>query len=153
MTNNKKTLKSLNIEQNNIFRYITGLSRNSHISDTLRILRVFMFELYNYMKLIFVKNLKSDFLCKSIFNQLLLVKHKPRSLSIMREFQGICIKLELEPSYVIDNIVSLLADHKLKTLTVEDNETNKLAKECLLNNTDSLMREKSIQLHMMIIFL
>ena len=28
MTINKKTLKSLNIEQNNIYRYITGLSRN-----------------------------------------------------------------------------------------------------------------------------
>ena len=31
MTINKKTLKSLNIEQNNIFRYITGLSSNSHL--------------------------------------------------------------------------------------------------------------------------
>ena len=46
MSINKKTLKSLNIEQNNIeqnniFRYITSLSRNSLISDTLRILRVF----------------------------------------------------------------------------------------------------------------
>ena len=143
MTINKKTLKSLNIEQNNIFRYITGLSRNSHISDTLRILRVFnVFELYNYMKLIFVKNLKSNFICNSIFNHLLLVKHKPRSLSFMREFKGICIKLELEISYVIDNIVSILADYKLKTLTVEDNDTNKFIKECLLNNTDPLMREK-----------
>jgi len=35
-----------------------------------------------------------------------------------------------------------LADFKIKTLTVEDNETNKIIKECLLNNSDSLMREK-----------
>ena len=48
----------------------------------------------------------------------------------MREFKGICIKLELEISYVIDNIVSILADYKLKTLTVEDNDTNKFIKEC-----------------------
>ncbi len=41
MTIHKKTLKSLNIEENNIFRYITGLSRNSHVSETFRILRVF----------------------------------------------------------------------------------------------------------------
>jgi hypothetical protein len=75
---------------------------------------------YNYLKLIFVKNLKSNFVCKSIFNHLLLVKHKPKSLSFMREFQGICIKLEFERSYVIDNILSILADYKLKTLTVED---------------------------------
>ena len=59
----------------------------------------------------------------------------------MREFKVICIKLELEISYVIDNIVSILADYKLKTLTVEDNDTNKFIKECLLNNTDPLMRE------------
>ena len=120
MTINKKTLKSLNIEQNNIFRYITGLSRNSHISDTLRILRVFnIFELYNYMKLIFVNNLKTNIICNSIFNHLLLVKHKPRSLSFMREFKGICIKLELETSYVIENVVGILAYYKLKTLTVK----------------------------------
>jgi hypothetical protein len=143
MTINKKTLKSINIEQNNIFRYITGLSRNSHISDTLRILRVFnIFELYNYMKLIFVKNLKSNFICNSIFNHLLLVNHKPRSLSFMREFKSICIKLELETSYVIENIVNILANYKLKTLIVEDNEVNKIIKECLLNNTDPQMRNK-----------
>jgi len=119
MTINKKTLKSINIEQNNIFRYITGLSRNSHISDTLRILRVFnIFELYNFMKLIFVKNLKSNFICNSIFNHLLLVNHKPRSLSFMREFKSICIKLEMETSYVIENIVNILANYKLKTLNI-----------------------------------
>ena len=94
------------------------------------------------MKLIFVNKLKSNFICNSIFNHLLLVKHKPRSLSFMREFKGICIKLELEISYVIENIVSILADYKSKTLTVEDNETNKFIKECLLNNTDPLIREK-----------
>ena len=35
-----------------------------------------------------------------------------------------------------------LADYKLKTLTVEDNDTNMFIKECLLNNTDPLMIEK-----------
>ena len=69
MTINKKTLKSLNIAQNDLIRYMTGLSRNSHISNTLKILKLFnIFELYIYMKLIFVKNLKSNFICTSIFN-------------------------------------------------------------------------------------
>jgi hypothetical protein len=36
-----------------------------------------------------------------------------------------------------------LADNKIKTLTVEDNETNKIIKECLINNTDPLMRKKN----------
>ena len=38
---NKKTLNILNIGQNDIVRYITGLSRNSHISNTLKILKLF----------------------------------------------------------------------------------------------------------------
>jgi hypothetical protein len=58
----------------------------------------------------------------------------------MREFKSICIKLELENSYVIENIVNKLANYKLKTLIVEDNEVNKIIKECLLNNTDPQMR-------------
>jgi hypothetical protein len=41
MNINKKTLKSLIVEQNNILRYIRGLSWNTHISDKLKILRVF----------------------------------------------------------------------------------------------------------------
>ncbi len=37
MTINKKTLKHLNIQQNNIVRYMTGLNKNSHISSVLKI--------------------------------------------------------------------------------------------------------------------
>ncbi len=33
MTIKKKTLKKLNIAQNDLVRYMTGLSRNSHISE------------------------------------------------------------------------------------------------------------------------
>jgi len=62
MNLNKKTLNTLNIAQNDIVRYITGLSRNSHISNTLKILKLFnIHDLYYYMKLIFIKNLKSNF--------------------------------------------------------------------------------------------
>ena len=111
----------VNIAQNDIIRYMTGLSRNSHISDTLRILRVFnMFELYLYMKLVFVKNLNSNIICKALFNHLLVVNHKPRSLSFMKEFKLICVKLELEINYVIENIVDVMSDYKIKTLDIED---------------------------------
>ena len=61
MNINKKTLKKLNIDQNALIRYMTGLSRNSHISNSLRILKLFnIFQLNTYMKLIFVKNLHSN---------------------------------------------------------------------------------------------
>jgi hypothetical protein len=41
ITINKKTLKKLNISQNDLVRYMTGLSRNSHISEILKILKLF----------------------------------------------------------------------------------------------------------------
>jgi hypothetical protein len=55
MNLNKKTLNTLNIAQNDIVRYITGLSRNSHISNTHKILKLFnIHDLYYNMKLIFI---------------------------------------------------------------------------------------------------
>jgi hypothetical protein len=42
---------------------MTGLSKNSHKSGTLKLLKLFtIHELYSYMKLIFVKNLKNNYL-------------------------------------------------------------------------------------------
>ena len=74
LTVNKKTLKNMNISQNNIIRYITGLSRNSHISNTRKILKFLSIdELYSYMKLIFVKNLINNNLCKKIFDYLSII--------------------------------------------------------------------------------
>ena len=34
---NKKTINMINLSQNTIMRYMTGLSKNSHISDVLKI--------------------------------------------------------------------------------------------------------------------
>jgi hypothetical protein len=68
-------LLKMNVSQNNIIRYITGLSKNSHVSNTRKILRILSInELYSYMKLISVKNLINNNLCKNFFNYLLLSK-------------------------------------------------------------------------------
>ena len=137
MTINKKTLKKLNIAQNDLVRYMTGLSRNSHISETLKILKLFNInELYIYMKLIFVKNLKLNIICSSIFNHLLSKTQKPRSLSFMREFKNICLKLDLDIIFVIDNIVNIINNYKEKTLTVEESDNNKLIRKCLNDNSN-----------------
>ena len=45
MTFNKKTIQKLSINQNNIIRYFTGLSRNSHISN-LKKIKIIQFERY-----------------------------------------------------------------------------------------------------------
>ena len=79
MTVNKKTLKHLNIQQNNIVRYMTGLNKNSHISSVLKILKLLNIEDLNfYMKLIFIKNLKNNIICKKIFDHLLVAKYKQK---------------------------------------------------------------------------
>ena len=64
------------------------------------------------------------------------------SLSFMKEFKTLCNKLEIDVNYAIENIVEVLANYKIKILHFEDNYTNKIIKECLLNNTDPLMRGK-----------
>ena len=142
MNINKKTLKKLNIEQNALIRYMTGLSRNSHISNSLRILKIFnIFELYIYMKLIFVKNLHSNSICKYIFSYLLTQNQKPRSLSFMKEFKIICINLELDNVYVIDNILKLIQNYKDEKLSFEDSIDNEMIIECFRKNTDPKMRD------------
>ena len=59
MNLNKKTIQTMNLSQNCIIRYFTGLSKNSHISNVLKILKIFNIkDLYLYMKLVFIKNLR-----------------------------------------------------------------------------------------------
>ena len=91
---NKKTINILNLTQNSIVRYMTGLSKNSHISNVLKILKIFsIHELYLYMKLIFVKNLKNNIICNKIFGYLLLAKYKDKSTtkSFIKDFKNVCV--------------------------------------------------------------
>ncbi len=67
------------------------------------------------MKLIFVKNLKSNLICTSIFNFLLLENQKISSLSFMKEFKIICAQLNLDVTYAIVNIVTIIKNYKKNT--------------------------------------
>jgi hypothetical protein len=94
---NKKTLNILNLNQISIVRYMTGLSKNSHISGTLKILKIFtIHELYSYMKLIFVKNLKNNYICSTIFDYLLVSAYKSKlnTKSFIKDFKYICNKIK-----------------------------------------------------------
>ena len=56
---------------------MTGLSKHSHISDVLKLLKLFKIqELYHYMKLVFVKNLTNNITGKKIFEYLLECHYK-----------------------------------------------------------------------------
>jgi len=143
MNLNKKTLKTINIGQNDIVRYITGLSRNSHISNTLKILKLFNInDLYYYMKLIFVKNLKSNYICNSIFNYLLISDFKTNTLSFIKEFKILCDRLNESMVYVADNINSMLTKFKEDYRNYEKNDENELILICLNNSNELIMRQQ-----------
>ncbi len=92
------------------------------------------------MKLIFVKDLRSNKMCASVFNYLLSTNNKKTTLSFIREFNTICSKLNLDSSFVINNIVSIICTYKKDTLAYDDSIDNDLIKACLQNNSDPIMR-------------
>ena len=52
----------MNISQSSLMRYMTGLSKNSHITNTRKILKILSIdELNKYMKLIFFLNLIKEY--------------------------------------------------------------------------------------------
>ena len=119
---------------------MTGLSRNIHISNTRKILKILSIEeLFKYMKLIFVKNLSNNALCLRIFNSLLLTKYNNNSISFIKYFKDICRDLSLEVNYVFNNINSLIKLFKEDCLSVEDNTETELIRLCLKNNQDYKM--------------
>ena len=139
MNLNKKTLKTINIGQNDIVRYITGLSRKSHISNTLKIFKLFNInDPYYYMKLIFVKNLKSNFICNYIFNTLLISNYRPKTLSFIREFKIVGHKMNESEISVVNNIGNII----LRYTSYENNIENEIILTCLQNSSDYIMRQQ-----------
>ena len=66
-----KTIKSLNIAQNNLIRQIIGLQKNCHMSDILNTLKLLDINtLYLKSKLSFLNTIKNNELCLGIFNHL-----------------------------------------------------------------------------------
>jgi hypothetical protein len=60
----------------------------------------------------------------------------------MREFKNICLKLDLDTMFVIENILNIINNYKEKTLTVEDSVNNKLIRKCLNDNSNPNSRLK-----------
>ena len=139
MTLNKKTIQMLNINQNNIIRYFTGLSRNSHISNVTKILKLFnMKDLYFYMKLVFIKNLKNNSICTRIFDYLLISNYRSNTISFIKDFDLICDTLELDEDFIIKNINQVLLTYKENSREIceYDSCEAEIIKTCLNNNHD-----------------
>ena len=137
---NKKTLSSMNLSQNSIIRFMKGLSKNSHISNTRKILRIMNIEeLYIYMKLIFIKNLKNNSICFKIFNHLLIIKYKKNTKSFIKDFKNTCNILQMDSQNVINNIRIISIQYKESCLNFEKTTETELIKICLENNHDYKM--------------
>ena len=134
---NKTTINRINVCQNNIIRYITGLSKNSHVSNTRNVLKIMNIpDLYKYMKLIFVKNVKNNSICNDIFKYMLNADFKNNTKSFIKDFISICSELNLNKQYVADNINSISKDFKEKCLDYDLDIEHELIITCLNNNHD-----------------
>jgi hypothetical protein len=108
-----------------------------HISNTRKTLRILSFdELFIYMKLVFIKNLKNNIICERIFSHLLVLKYKKNSKSFIRDFKYVCAALQIESTDIINNIHTVLKEYKELCLEIEDNSDTELIKVCLENNQD-----------------
>ena len=93
-------------------------------------------DLYKYMKLIFVKNVKNNSICNDIFKYILNANFKNNTKSFIKDFVSICSELNLNKQYVVDNINSISKDFKEKCLDYDLDIEHELIITCLNNNHD-----------------
>ncbi len=125
----------MNLSQNSIIRFMTGLSKKSHISNTRKILRIMNIEEFNiYMKLIFIKKLKNHSICLKIFNHLLIIKYKKNTKSFITDFKNACNILQINSQNVINNIRTISTQYKDSFLNFENTKETELIKISLEKN-------------------
>ena len=130
----------MNFIQNSVIRFMTGLSKNSHISNTRKILRIMNIEeLYIYMKLIFIMNLKNNSICLKIFNHLLIIKYKKNTKSFIKDFKNACNILQMDPQNIIKNIHTISTQYKDSSLNFENTTEIELIKIYIENNHEYKM--------------
>ena len=92
------------------------LSKHSYIKIVLKALKLFSFqELYFYMKLIFVKNVRNNNICSKIFKHLLKVsyRNRPDRKNFIKDFKIACLFVNQDEQFVINNITVVI--NNLKT--------------------------------------
>ena len=116
---------------------MTGLSKSSHVSNTRKILRILsIHELNDYIKLIFIKNLKNSRICSKIFSYLINNNYSSNTKSIIKEIDSLCSRLDINKFSLLDDIQSIIKSYKKNCLYVDINIENELIKSCLNYNQD-----------------
>ena len=96
-------------------------------------------ELNDYMKLIFVKNLKNSKICTEIFNHLINNDYKKNSKSFIKEIGAIFNRLDINKFNLITDIQFTIDKFKDDNLYAEQSTEKELIINCLNNNHDYKM--------------
>ncbi len=88
--------------------------------------------------MIFVKNLKNNLICKTIFDYLLIAPYRNKSTtkSFIKDFKCVCTSINLTEEYVSSNIHQVIIDFKKNSRDFELNTETELIKTCLENSQD-----------------
>ena len=120
-----------------------GLHRYTHMSDLLAVINIFNIEnLIIFRKLCFIKHLKNNFICNSIFHNLFLKLNSinKKSPSFINDFSYICKILNLDHNNLLSNILYIITEFKNNYKQYDcDNTKFHLIKNCL-GNYDYNMR-------------
>ena len=94
----------------------------------------------DYIKSIFVKNLKNSKICTVIFIHLINSDYKKNSKSFIKEIDTICNRLDINKFNLITDIQFTINKFKDYNLCVEQSTETELIINCLINNHDYLKK-------------
>ena len=125
-TINKSARDEINVKQNNLIRQILGMKKFSHISKTLKALKVFQIEhLYMYYKLIFINNIKSNEICKIILNT--IINESDTNTNIKNDKKSKSFKNDCK-------LLSNFFQSSIDMIQSDINSYIKKLKDCFINN-------------------
>ena len=138
MSLNITTLNKINLSQNTIVRYIAGLYKSSHISPVMRVLNLFNIkDLYIFFKLTFIKNMKKNFICNYIFDDILdnINSYKTNTLSFVKDLIMLKKHFNFEISFIVKNVLEIIMNYKREAREFDEEDvTLLLVRDCLHNS-------------------
>jgi hypothetical protein len=132
--------------------FMIGLHKNCHMSDILVVLKIFnIHELYTLYKLIFIKNLKNNETCNTIFEYLCnnLNKFNSRSLSFARDLNNLTTFFNVNISEITNNIQTLISKFKTDTFDYDSDNEAFLFINNSLNNLNTGEHRKLLNFHLL----
>ena len=137
---NQTTLNILDSYQNILIKYMLGISKYAHVTDVIRVLRLFRInELYFFSKLSFIKNLKKNYMCTHIFNNLIInIGHYGKnSKSFIRDINTISLSCGSNIIYIYDNIETVIFNYKNDLRQIDEDDFRLISVKNYIENINS----------------